>query len=84
MKQVPNANDIRCFVPKYNENGLDELLIANDKFRFIDADDVDNQKEALDTNGMTVYNFELMEETDVAYAIMGNNGWDKNAEGIFE
>lgn len=40
MKEVPNSNDINCFLPFYMDGELQTLITANDKFRFIEAADI--------------------------------------------
>ena len=45
MRKVSNGDDIRCLAPKYKKGDdkaiIDELLIANKNFRFINARYVD-------------------------------------------
>ena len=40
MQEVPNSEEINCFLPFYIDDELSTLLIANDKFRFIEANDI--------------------------------------------
>lgn len=59
-------------------------MIGTDHFRFINAVDVNEQTELFDTDGLTVFNMEIMDDLKTAYAIMGKTGWEEIDDGMFE
>ena len=74
MRKVPNASNVRCFATIHDpkKNNLSYILAVNDKFRFINAKDIEDQKETFSTNGLTVYNLVINEHDDLIYAVMGS------------